>query len=144
MSAPQATSVGATHPATASARPVAGLAVGCFYLMMAGVHLGIVAADPETYGAFADHGLVAFVRDGWRDIVMTNPTVWGSLLMLGELTIGVLLVAGGRWARYGWAMVLCFHVLLLVFGWWVWAWAVPALALAVVLARHDLAQGGRR
>lgn len=144
MSAHQLAVVDPGRSRDSSGRPVGGLAVGCFYLTMAGVHLGIVASDPETYRAFADHGLFAFVRDGWRDIVMLDPGVWGSLLMAGELAIGVMLVAGGRWARYGWAAVIVFHVLLMFFGWWVWAWSVPALALALTLARHDLARGGRR
>jgi hypothetical protein len=125
-------------------RPWAGVAVGGFYLCMAGVHLGLVAADPETYRAFAEHGLFGFVRHGWESIFMAAPTVWGSLLMVGELAIGVLLIIGGRCARWGWALVILFHLLLMLFGWWVWAWSLPALAVAVVLARRDLAEGGRR
>jgi hypothetical protein len=38
--------------------------------------------------------------------------------------------------------VIAFHVLLMVFGWWVWAWCLPALALLTSLARRDL-HGGR-
>ncbi len=34
--------------------------------------------------------------------------------------------------------MIVFHVLLMVFGWWIWAWCVPALALLTWLARHDL------
>ncbi|MFC5730859.1 MULTISPECIES: hypothetical protein [Nocardioides] len=66
-----ATSHPVLHNSTSSARPtgrdrsrVGRSVVGGFYLMMAGVHLGIVAADAETYRGFADGGLFAFVRDG--------------------------------------------------------------------------------
>ncbi|CUR57255.1 putative integral membrane protein [metagenome] len=112
--------------------------VGGFFLVMGGVHLGIVATDPQQYENFADHGLFPFVRDGWADIVMANPAFWGLLLMAGEITAGTLLLAGGRAARVGWWAVIVFHVLLMLFGWWVWAWSVPVLVLLVWLRRLDL------
>ena len=113
-------------------------AVGGFFLVMGGVHLGLVSADPQVYQHFADHGLFPFVRSGWQDVVMAAPAVYGLLLMAGEVTAGALLLAGGGAARVGWGAVIVFHVLLMVFGWWVWAWCVPALALLSWLARRDL------
>jgi hypothetical protein len=114
------------------------LVVGGFFLVMGGVHLGLVSADAQVYQHFADHGLFSFVRDGWRDIVMARPEVYGLLLMVGEVTAGTLLLVGGRAARVGWVAVITFHVLLMLFGWWDWVWCVPALTLLVVLARRDL------
>lgn len=125
-------------------RPVRGLGrkiVGGFYLVMAGVNIGVIAADPATYGSFADHGLFEFVRQGWQQIVMEHPSAWIGLLAAGEIAFGVLLLAGGRAARIGWGCVLGFHVLLLPFGWGTWAYAVPALALLVLLAKRDLRAG---
>lgn len=121
--------------------------VGCFYLVMAGVHLGIVAVDPTTYEGFGRRGLFGFVQTGWDQVVMADPSVWGLLLMTGEITLGVLLLLGGRPALVGWAGVITFHVLLMLFGWWVWLWSVPALGVLVPLALHDLRRngpGGRR
>ena len=119
-------------------RTSAGAAVvGGFYLVMGGVHLGIVAADPTTYEGFAERGLFGFVRTGWSDIVMADPALWGLLLMAGEVTLGTLLLLGGRAAHLGWIGVITFHALLMLFGWWVWVWAVPALALLLLLARRD-------
>lgn len=112
--------------------------VGGFFLVMGGVHLGLVAADPEVYRHFADHGLFPFVRDGWREIVMAAPAAYGLLLMAGEITAGSLLLVGGGAARIGWCAVIVFHLLLLLFGWWIWVWCVPALALLTWLARSDL------
>jgi hypothetical protein len=114
--------------------------VGGFFLVMGGVHLGLVSADPQVYRDFADHGLFPFVRTGWRDIVMAAPAVYGLLLMAGEVTAGALLLIGGRAARIGWAAVIGFHLLLMLFGWWVWAWCLPALALLAWLAAHDLSR----
>jgi hypothetical protein len=112
--------------------------VGGFFLVMGGVHLGLVSADPAVYRHFADHALFPFVRTGWQDTVMAAPAVYGLLLMAGEITAGTLLLVGGRAARVGWAAVIIFHVLLMVFGWGFWAWSVPALALLGWLAAREL------
>ena len=126
-----------------AARHVAGgQAVGGFFLVMGGVHLGLVASDPAVYRDFADHALLGFVRAGWRDVFMAAPVVWALLLMAGEITLGTLLLVGGRAARVGWIGVILFHVLLMLFGWWAWAWSVPALVVLVLLAAHDFRGDG--
>jgi len=129
---------------TRARRPVGRQVVGGFYLTMGGVHLGLVSADAQVYRHFADRGLFAFVRDGWQHVVMAEPAVWGLLLMAGELTLGVLLLVGGRAARWGWAGVILFQVLLMLFGFGFWLWSIPALVLLVVLARRDLADPPER
>lgn len=130
----------ATPLAHAVAARGARTVVGGFFLVTAGVHLGLVAADPQVYATFADQSPLAFVRDTWRDVVMADPRLWGLLLAVGEAVLGSLLVVGGRLARPGWCGVIAFHVLLLPFGWWVWAWSVPALTVLILLARSDLAR----
>ena len=114
--------------------------VGCFFVMMGGVHLGLVAADPGVYRHFADEALFGFVRSGWREVFMADPAFWGLCVMAGELVLGALLLVGGRAATVGWVGVLAFHVLLMLFGPGFWLWSVPALALLVYLARRDLAK----
>jgi hypothetical protein len=115
--------------------------VGGFFLVMGGVHLGLVSADPQVYQHFADHGLFGFVRTGWSELVMATPAIYGLLLMAGEITAGTLLLVGGRAARIGWIAVIAFHIVLMVFGWWIWAWSLPALALLSWLAYRDLRFG---
>lgn len=124
-------------PLPARRSEVARTAVGGFYLAAGGVHVGIVATDPATYAPFADQALFAFVRDGWSEVFMAAPVLWGLALALGEATLGALLLLGGRAARAGWAGVIAFHVALMLFGFWAWLWAVPALLLLVPLARAD-------
>lgn len=111
--------------------------VGGFYLSMGGVHLGLVAADPETYRHFADAGLFLFVRDGWQEIFMVHPATFGLMLAFGETLLGILLLLGGRFAAVGWVGVIAFHLLLMLFGFGIWLWCVPALAALVYLARRD-------
>lgn len=111
--------------------------VGGFYLVMGGINAGLVAADPEVYRTFADGAYWSFVTRTWHDVVMSEPLVWFLLLAGGEVTLGVLLLCGGRAARAGWAGVITFHVLLMAFGFGFWWWSVPALALLVPAALAD-------
>jgi hypothetical protein len=114
-----------------------GPVVGGFYLSMGGVHLGLVAADPQTYRHFADGGLFDFVREGWHDIFMSQPAAFGLSLMAAETVLGVFLLLGGRWATVGWTGAVVFHVLLMLFGFGFWLWCVPAIAALAHLARKD-------
>jgi hypothetical protein len=118
--------------------------VGAFYLFTAGVHLGIVAADPEFYRPFADPSYLPFVREAWHSVFMAQPGAWGLALMAGEALLGVLLLAGGRAARVGWVGVIAFHALLMLFGFGIWLWSVPALLLLVPTARADWSQLAQR
>jgi hypothetical protein len=113
------------------------LAVGGFFLWTGGVHVGIVAAGTDFYRHFADHALLAFVRDGWAHVFMAEPTFFGLGLFAGETLLGALLLTGGTRARVGWVGVIAFHLLLMLFGVGFWVWSVPALAVLVPLARAD-------
>jgi hypothetical protein len=104
---------------------------------MGGVHIGIVAADTETYRHFADGALFGLVRTGWSEVFMATPVVWGLLLAAGEVLMGSLLLRGGRPARVGWGCVVLFQMLLMLFGWGFWAWSVPALYVLVRGAKTD-------
>jgi len=117
--------------------PTGTLLMGAFYASMGGVHLGITAADPETYAPFADAAVFTFVREGWADVFMANPAFWGFCMFLGETLIAVLLLVGGRPAKVGWVLVVAFQLLLMLFGFVVWFWTAFALAVVVPLMRHD-------
>jgi hypothetical protein len=110
---------------------------GGLFLVTAGVHLGIVVADPQFYRPFADGSPFPFVRDGWADIVMANPAAWGLLAFAGELLVGLLLLSHGWRVRAGWVLVIAFHCLLLLFGPGFLLWSGPVLAVLVPAARRD-------
>ncbi len=118
-------------------RPVARQVVGGFYLFTGGVHLGIVAADPGFYRAFADQALVPLVRDRWADVFMPDASFWGLCLMTGETVLGVLLFLGGRCAQTGWIGVIAFNALLVLFGWGFLLWSAPAVGVLTFLAVKD-------
>ena len=118
-------------------RPGISTAVGGFYLAMAGVNTGLAIGNAQIYRHFADQGLFGFVRSGWAEIVMAHPALWAGLLAACEACLGIALLLGGTFARWGWYGVLAFHALLLFFGWGVWAYAAPAIVTFALLARHD-------
>lgn len=133
------------HPATTvgPVRLIPGpratrISIGEFYLVMAGINIGLVVGDSEVYRHFADRGLFAFVRNGWADIVMTTPGVWIGLLAGGEIAIGIALVAGGRWTLPGYAAIVVFHLALVLFGWGILAWSAPVLVLMALVIRREL------
>ncbi len=118
--------------------------VGGFFLTMGGVHIGIVAADTETYRHFADRALFGFVRTGWVEVFMATPIVWGLLLAAGEILIGGVLLHGGLPARVGWLSAITFQVLLMLFGWGFLSWSIPALVVLTRGARSDWVRLGGR
>jgi hypothetical protein len=131
------------HQQTTVPRPAPDLAVrarhlvGGFYLVMGGINAGIVAADPQAYETFANGSFWSFVTRTWHDVVMAHPSFWLLALAIGEITVGLLLLLGGRAARVGWIGVVTFHVLLMSFGFGFWLWCLPALAFLVPAARAD-------
>ena len=114
------------------------ISIGEFYLVMAGINIGLVVGDSEVYRHFADRGLFPFVRDGWADIVMAAPGVWIGLLAGGEISIGVALVAGGRWTLPGYAAIVVFHLALVLFGLGILTWSGPVLLLMSLVVRREL------
>jgi hypothetical protein len=68
---------------------------------------------------------------------MAHPAFWGLALAAGETTIGLLLLTGGKLARFGWVAVMAFHLALMLFGWGIWLWSVPVLAFLIPAARSD-------
>lgn len=111
--------------------------VGLLFVGGAVVHLSLASFNPSGYDAFADGSLFEFVRLGWREIFMSDPSAWALLLAWGEAVLGALLMLGGTPARWGYAGVIAFHVALMLFGWGFWMWSVPALIFLVWLARRD-------
>ena len=104
--------------------------VGCFFLWTSGIHIGIVAADPESYRSFAD-GALPVIREAWLGAFMASPAAWGLAVALGELLIGLATLRGGRWTLLGLCGAIGFHLCLMLFGWWFWLWSLPVLGVLV-------------
>ena len=109
--------------------------IGDMFLVTAGIHIGIVAANAQQYRHFAD-GALPWVHTAWREVFMANPSVWGLAVAAGELAIGSAILIGGRWTRLGLIGAIGFHGALMLFGFGFWAWSLPMLALLGALARR--------
>ena len=104
--------------------------VGCVFLWTSGIHVGIVAADPDVYRSFTDDAL-PIVREAWSGVFMAAPVLWGLSVALGELLIGLATLRGGRWTPLGLSGAVVFHVCLMLFGWGFWLWSLPVLAVLI-------------
>jgi hypothetical protein len=140
------------RPATTLARRSPGRAASvgrlAFGLLFAGgsaVHVAIVVTGPETYRHFADTAFIPLVKQAWLTVFMPHAALLGLLLAAFELTVGLLILAGGRKTTLGLLAAIAFHLGLMLFGWGFWFWSVPMLAMLVALLGYDFgnAMGGR-
>ena len=113
------------------------IAAGAFYTCMAGVHIGIVTADPQDYGNVPSQSPWGFIKTAWADIFMAHPQFWGLFAAGLEVFLGVLLLVGGRASKLGWVGVIAFQFPLILFGWGYLIWSLPAAAVLYLGARHD-------
>ena len=93
----------------------------------------------DDYSTFADGAYLTFVHTTWRDVVVPNHHAWIALLIAFELTVGVLVLLGGRRTQLAYVLAVAFHVALLSFGWGFFIWSVPMVA-----AFSTLLHGERR
>lgn len=132
MTADLGTPTGTVHRSTTTSVRPGRLprAVACLFLWTSGIHVGIVAADPDSYRSFADGALPA-VREAWSGVFVSSPVAWGLAVAMGELLIGLATLRSGRWTVLGLQGAIGFHLCLLLFGWAFWLWSLPALGVLV-------------
>lgn len=96
-------------------------------------------ASGNTYSDFADDALFRWVTDAWVAVVPANHVVLITLLVVFEVTVGVLILSGGRGTQVGYLGAIAFHVALWLFGWFLTVYCllmVPALVLLLVAERR--------
>lgn len=128
---------------SAWATRVGELGVAVLYLVAGALVNAVYLAEGEDYADFAERSYLPFVRDTWASLVVPHHDFFIGLLIAFELVVGLLALAGGRYAQFGLAAAAAFHVALLSFGWWFYAWSLPILAALVLLLRaerHDDAE----
>jgi hypothetical protein len=79
-----------------AARIVAGL----IWLAGAAFNAVVTLRMDEPY-AWLETSPVPFYRWFFADVVKAHPSLWTMLLVIGELALGTLTLARGRWARLG-------------------------------------------
>jgi len=91
----------------------------------------------NDYSGFADPAPFGWVTAAWEAVVPGNHVVLIGLLVLFEATVGVLVLAGGRWTRLGYLGAIAFHALLWLFGWFEAVYVVLMLPALVLLLRAE-------
>jgi hypothetical protein len=84
------------------ARPnCARVVIGLFFIAMAlGVNLVFVLVDARSYVALGSESFVPLYRDFFRTHVAASPLSYAVPVVIFELAIGVMLLGGGRVARF--------------------------------------------
>jgi hypothetical protein len=113
---------------------------GVLYLAAGAAMNGWFLLRGDDYGEFADGAYLPFVRHTWETVVVPNHHWWIALLIVFEVALGVLALAGGRRTQAAYGLAIAFHVALLSFGWGFYAWSLPMIACFVVLLRGERAQ----
>jgi hypothetical protein len=128
---------------SARARRVGEMAVAVLYIAAGAAVNAYYVLTGSDYADFADAAHFAFVRDTWRTVVVAHHTVWIGLLVAFELTVGLLVLSGGRRAQVGLLGAIGMHLALPVFGWIFTIWSLvmlPAFALLLRAERHATAR----
>lgn len=99
-----------------------------------------LATDSDYYAHFADSSPFRFVRDTWQSLVLPNQMLFISLLIIFELTVGVLILSGGRRTQVGLLGLIGFHIGQFAFGGVLWPWATVMLVALVLLLRAERRQ----
>lgn len=120
-------------------RPELGRVVlGVFFLVMAvGVNLVFVLVSPEGFVRLGtDAPLVPLYEWFFRRVVAVAPAAFGLLAAAFEITVGVLMIRGGRGADAGLIGAIAFLAVISPLGPWTLPNLIMAAALGVVLWRR--------
>jgi hypothetical protein len=93
----------------------------------------------SSYSGFADGSWSGFVTDTWESLVVPNEAFFIGLLVVGEATLGLMVLVEGRVREWALRALILFNVLLVSFGWGFLVWSVP-----LVVALSLLLRAGRR
>ena len=117
---------------------VARVALGALFIafgaVVNAVYLGI---GNGYYDDFADASPFSFVQDTWHSLVLPHQGIFIGLLILFEVTVGVLVLSGGRWTQVGLLGLIGFHIGQLAFGGVLWPWAIVMLVALALLLRAE-------
>jgi hypothetical protein len=109
-----------------------------FLFLVAGAAMNaLFLATGKSYAEFADGASVPFVRDTWNSLVVPHHELWIGLLIVFEVIVGVLALAGGRRLQVAYGLAIAFHIGLLAFGWGFYVWALPMMAAYATLLRGE-------
>ncbi len=120
---------------------LARVVLGVFFIVMAlGVNVAFVLVDPDGFVRLGtDAPLLAPYEWIFEHVVGRAPTVLGLLVAAFEITVGLLMLIGGR--RVSWGLIggMVFLVAITPLGPWTLPNLIMAAALGVVLRSRRVA-----
>ena len=104
--------------------------LGLFFIVMAiGVHVVLVLTAPAAYLGFGATALLPLYRWLFDTVVAWNPVVFGLLAAAFEVTLAMLMLSKGRYARWGFFVSGLFMLAIMALGYEV----LPNILLAAAL-----------
>ena len=119
-------------------KPNAGrILLGFFFLVMAlGVNGSFTFGNPQAYIDYANGALVPFYRSLAVGVVSISPFLFGLVIMLFEITMGVLLLQKGKLVKVGLIGTMLFMAGIAPLSWLQVPW-LGLIVAQVSLFRHD-------
>ncbi len=120
-------------------RPNAGrIFLGIFFLVMAvGVNVVLVIVAPDQFVALGtEESLVPLYHWFFENVVALAPPLFGLLAAAYEVTIALMMLSKGRYAKWGLFGGIIFLLGITPLGVWTLANPIMALALALLLRRE--------
>jgi hypothetical protein len=120
-------------------RPNAGrIFLGIFFLVMAiGVNVVLVFVAPDQFVALGTvEPLVSLYQWFFENVIALAPPLFGLLAAAYEVTIALMMLSKGRYAKWGLIGGIVFLVGITPLGVWTLANPIMALALALLLRRE--------
>ena len=120
-------------------RPYAGrVFVGLFFLIMAvGVNVVLVLVAPDQFVALGtDAPVVPLYRWFFENVVALAPPLFGLLAAAYEITIALMMLAKGRYVKWGLIGGIVFIIAITPLGTWTLGNPIMALALAYLLTKE--------
>ena len=120
-------------------RPKAGrIFLAIFFLIMAlGVNVVLVVIAPDQFVALGtEDALIPLYRWFFENVIALAPPFFGLLAAAYEITIALLMLSKGRYARWGLIGGIIFLIGITPLGVWTLANPVMAVAMAYLLTRE--------
>lgn len=110
--------------------------LGLFFIVMAiGVHVVLVLTAPAAYLGFGATALLPPYQWLFETVVAWNPVLFGLLAAAFELTLAVLMLSKGNYARWGFILSGLFMVGIMPLGYEVLANILLVVALLYLATR---------
>lgn len=90
---------------------LARIILGIFFIVMAiGVNGSITLSNPQSYVTYGQAALIPLYRVLCSNIIALNPVLFGLLLIIYEITIGLLMLQKGKAVKVGLAGIIIFLI----------------------------------